>query len=36
LCLADSIGRAGGSDDFHHEIAKLQQKTHEIELRTKS
>jgi hypothetical protein len=32
LCLADSIRRAGGSDDFHHEIAKLLQKAHEIEL----
>jgi hypothetical protein len=34
LCLAESIRRAGGSGDFHHEIAKLLQEAHEIELRT--
>jgi hypothetical protein len=29
--LADSIRRAGGSENFQHEIVKLQQKAYEIQ-----
>jgi hypothetical protein len=31
LCLADSVRRAGDSEYFHSEVARLQQKAYEIQ-----